>query len=200
MPYYSQWESPELVGAIIERQINAADDPGWRRSGAQTPQEYEFWSWRACGMACLRMALEHWRGAAPVMMDLARDFLAAGAYVQREDGGLDGLIYAPFADRTRARFGLYAQARPDLPLRDIRTELLAGRLVMLSVHPSIRDYRTDPPRRGGHLVLAVGFSPQAVTFHNPSGLYRDSQEYATVPWDRLEHFYAGRGVVLGPHA
>ena len=197
VPYYSQWETPELVGDIINHRIDAADDPGWQRSGAVTPQEYAYWSWRACGMACLRMALQHWQGAAPPMMDLARDLLAAGGYVRREDGGLDGLIYAPFAVRVRERFGLYAQARPELPAADIRAELLAGRLVMLSVHPSIRTHLIDPPRRGGHLVLAVGTSPQAVTFHNPSGLYQDSQQYAQVPWDRLEHFYAGRGVVLG---
>jgi hypothetical protein len=197
VPYCSQWESPELVGEIIGRRIDAADDPQWRRSGARTPEEYAFWSWRACGIACLRMALRHWQDAAPPMMDLARDLLAAGAYVKREDGGLDGLIYAPFAVRVRERFGLYAEARPELPVPDIRAELLAGRLVMLSVHPAIRTHRIDPPRRGGHLVLAVGTSPQAVTFHNPSGLYGDSQQYAEVPWDRLEPFYAGRGIVLG---
>ncbi len=200
VPYYAQWETPELVGGIISRRIDAADDPAWHRSGAETPEEYAYWSWRACGMACLRMALRHWQGEAPPMMDLARDLLAAGAYVPRADGGLDGLIYAPFAVRVRARFGLFAQARPELPVADVRAELLAGRLVMLSVHPSIRTHLIDPPRRGGHLVLAVGAGPAAVTFHNPSGLYGESQEYAEVPWDRFEPFYAGRGVVLGRDA
>jgi len=199
VPYLSQWETPELVGDIINHRIDADDDPGWQGSGADTPEEYGYWSWRACGIACLRMALRHWQGAAPPMMDLARDLLAAGAYVRREDGGLDGLIYAPFAVRVRERFGLYAQARPELPTEDVRSELLAGRLVMLSVHPSIRTHLVDPPSRGGHLVLAVGTDPEAVTFHNPSGLYQDSQQYARVPWDRLGPFYAGRGVVLGAH-
>ncbi|QMU73422.1 C39 family peptidase [Streptacidiphilus sp. P02-A3a] len=197
VPYYSQWETPELVGDIIGGRIDAADDPAWHRSGAETAEEYGYWSWRACGMACLRMALRHWQGSAPPMMDLARDLLAAGAYVKRPDGGLDGLIYAPFAVRVQQRFGLLAQARPELPVADVRAELRAGRLVMLSVHPAIRTHLVDPPRRGGHLVLAVGADPGAVTFHNPSGLYRESQEYARVPWDRLEPFYAGRGVVLG---
>lgn len=197
VPYLSQWETPELVGEIISRRIDAADDPAWRSSGADSPEEYAYWSWRACGIACLRMALRHWQGSAPPMMELARDLLAAGAYVRREDGGLDGLIYAPFAARVRDRFGLHAQARPELPTGDIRSELRAGRLVMLSVHPSIRTHLVDPPSRGGHLVLAVGADPQAVTFHNPSGLYQDSQQYARVPWDRLGPFYAGRGVVLG---
>ncbi|WP_081982478.1 C39 family peptidase [Streptacidiphilus albus] len=199
VPYYSQWESPELVGDIIARRIAAEDDPEWRRSGAESPEEYAFWSWRTCGMACLRMALHHWQGGTPPMMELARDYLAASAYVLRPDGGLDGLIYAPFAARTRERFGLQALTRPDLPPQEVRDQLAAGRLVMLSVHPSVRTPDAEPPRRGGHLVLAVDCSRESVVLHNPSGLHGESQKYAEVPWRKFTRFYAGRGIVLGAH-
>lgn len=62
VPYYAQWESAALVPDIIGGTLSAADDPLWQRSGAASREEYAFWSWRLCGMACLRMALEGARG------------------------------------------------------------------------------------------------------------------------------------------
>ncbi|MEK8171966.1 hypothetical protein NKH77_29120 [Streptomyces sp. M19] len=66
---------------------------------------------------------------------------------------------------------------------------------MLSVHPRSASW-TRRRRRGGHLVLAVGATPDAVVIHNPSGFPGRSQRFAHVPWADLERFYAGRGVVL----
>jgi hypothetical protein len=76
--------------------------------------------------------------------------------------------------------------------------IAAGRVVLLSVHKTIRTLDPAPPHRGGHLVLAVGASPEAVVLHNPSGLPDRSQQFHHVPWSSLDRFYAGRGVVLGP--
>ncbi|MHC0431525.1 glutamate ligase domain-containing protein [Streptomyces sp. O3] len=203
VPYYAQWASPELVPAIIGREISAAEDPLWHAYGADSPETYEWWSWRLCGIACLRMALDHWRDATrepapPTAMALAEECVKAGAYVKRDDGGLDGLIYAPFADYVRERWGLHAEARPDLPATAISEHLAAGQLVILSVHPSIRTLAPEPPRKGGHLVLAVGATPDQVVLHNPSGFPSASQQFHEVPWEDLDRFYAGRGVVLGP--
>ncbi|GGZ99900.1 C39 family peptidase [Streptomyces bluensis] len=203
VPYHAQWASPELVPAIIGREISAAEDPLWPAYGADSPETYEWWSWRLCGIACLRMALDHWRDeakapAAPSAMALAEECLKAGAYVKRDDGGLDGLIYAPFADYVRDRWGLHADAHPNLPTAAVPEHLAAGRLVILSVHPSIRTLDPEPPRKGGHLVLAVGTTSDHVVIHNPSGFPDTSQQFHKVPWEDLDRFYAGRGVVLGP--
>jgi hypothetical protein len=131
-------------------------------------------------------------------MELAAACEEAGAYVRREDGGLDGLIYAPFARYVEANWPLSAECRPELPADEIPELLGQGHLLMLSVHPAIREQApADPPRRGGHLVLAVGATPEALLVHNPSGFPGHSQEFAPVPWADLGRFYAGRGVVLG---
>ncbi|MET9616329.1 C39 family peptidase [Kitasatospora indigofera] len=198
VPYYSQWESPELVREIIAGKLSAADDPLWGQSGAATQEEYEFWSWRLCGMACLRMALDHWWGVAPPAVTLAGECLAAGAYVRRGER-LDGLIHAPFAAYVGERWGLAAESRPDLAAEDIPRLLAAGRLVMTSVHPAVRTLGPEPARRGGHLVLAVGATERELVIHNPSGFAGESQAFARVPWTDLPRFYAGRGIVLGPH-
>jgi hypothetical protein len=158
VPYYSQWESPELVPDIIAGTTSAADDPLWPKSGAASSTEYGWWSWRLCGMACLRMCLDHWLGTSPPSMSLARECLEAGAYIHRGDR-VQGLIYAPFTDYLCARWDLVAQSRPDLPVDNVTEHLRAGGLAMLSVHPSIRTLDPAPPRTGGHLVLAVGATP-----------------------------------------
>lgn len=198
VPYHAQWESPDLIPEIIAGTRRAADDPLWRQSGADSPQEYEFWSWRLCGMACLRMALDHWKGTAPSAVSLAAECTGVGAYVRHHDR-VDGLIYAPFADYVQQRWQLLAESRPYLPAGEIPEQIAAGRLVMLSVHSSIRVLDPDPPRRGGHLVLAVGFASDHLVIHNPSGLPGRSQRFARVPWTDLDRFYARRGVLLGAH-
>ncbi|MGD3106094.1 C39 family peptidase [Streptomyces sp. YGL11-2] len=197
VPYHSQWASPELVPAILGGAMSAEEDPRWSAYGARSPEEYAWWSWRLCGVACLRMALAYWRDAAPTAMELAAECLEAGAYV-RHDEGLHGLIYAPFAAYVERRWGLTAQSRPALPRNEIPELVAAGRLPLLSVHPSIRDADPRPPHRGGHLVLAVGSTDDHLVVHNPSGLPAHSQEFARVPWETFDRVYAGRGVVLGP--
>jgi hypothetical protein len=107
-------------------------------------------------VACLRMALDHWRYEVPPALALAAECVDAGAYVRRGDR-VDGLIYAPFAAYVRRRWGLVAESRPELTAAEVRGHIAAGGLAMLSVHPSIRGLGPEPPQRGGHLVLAVGF-------------------------------------------
>ncbi|KOG23320.1 C39 family peptidase [Streptomyces viridochromogenes] len=196
VPYYSQWESAELVPELLSGRVKAEEDPFWRRSGADTAEDYAFWSWRICGMACLRMALEYWNMNSPNLVTLAREFLDAGAYVRREDG-VDGLIYAPFAEYAAKRWGIEAEVHGNLEAEEIPGLLEDGKLVMLSVHPSIRERDATPPGRGGHLVLAVGCSPGHLQIHNPSGLPGVSQRFAEVSWQELPRFFARRGVSLG---
>ncbi|MFG3053040.1 C39 family peptidase [Kitasatospora sp. NPDC048239] len=200
VPYYAQWESAGLVREIIEGAVHAEDDPRWGASGASTPEEYAFWSWRLCGVACLRMALDYWWGVAPAAVTLAGELVEAGAYV-RDGDRLAGLVHEPFAGYVRQRWGLAAQTRAELPAAAVAGEVAQGRLAMVSVHPAIRDPRgPEPQRRGGHLVLVVGATGTGLVIHNPSGFAGESQDYAHVPWRRFERFSAGRGIVLGPPA
>ncbi|WP_431775554.1 C39 family peptidase [Streptomyces cucumeris] len=196
VPYYAQWASAPLVEDIVTGRLKAGEDPAWAEYGASSPEEYEWWSWRLCGVACLRMALEHFGYVTPAPMEIAAECVAAGAYVKQGDG-LRGLIYAPFADWVGDRFGLFAEARPNLPAAEIPAVLARGRLAMLSVHPSIRDPHAEPPHTGGHLVLAVRATEDNLLIHNPSGFPNTSQQNAPVPWARLDSFYAGRGIILG---
>ncbi|MFF7451582.1 MULTISPECIES: C39 family peptidase [unclassified Streptomyces] len=195
VPYYSQWESAELVPEFITGRLDAADDPLWQKSGADSPQEYAFWAPRMCGVACLRMALDYAKHPVPPSLPLLHELSAAGAYL-RDGNTVKGLIYQPFADHVTRHYGLAAQACPDLPAHQLPDIIDSGDLVLVSVHKTIRTPDLDPPGQGGHLALAVGASAEHVMLHNPSGLPGQSQQFATLTWNRFEHFYATRGVIL----
>ncbi|MFZ3493099.1 C39 family peptidase [Streptomyces sp. 5.8] len=197
VPYFSQWESPALVPEFVSGTTSAADDPQWESSGADTAEEYAFWAPRMCGMACLRMALGHFGQPVPASVPLVREALDAGAYV-RDGDQVHGLIYAPFAAWVASRWGLFAEARPQLSAEEVDAEVSRGRLVLLSVHKTIRTLDPTPAQRGGHLVLAVGANPDHIAIHNPSGFPEQSQQFHQVPRTDLGRFFAGRGVVLGP--
>ncbi|MBC2876448.1 MULTISPECIES: C39 family peptidase [Streptomyces] len=197
VPYFAQWASAHLVEDIVTGRIRASEDPAWAQYGASDPEEYAWWSWRLCGIACLRMALAHFGRTPPKAMELAAECTAAGGYVKHADG-LHGLIHAPFASWVRDRFGLAAEARPELSAADLPGILAAGGLAILSVHPSIRHPDSEPPAKGGHLVLAVGATEHCLLIHNPSGFPGTSQRDFPVPWDRLGRFYARRGIILAP--
>ncbi|WFB09465.1 C39 family peptidase [Streptomyces sp. LX-29] len=196
VPYYSQWESADLVPEFVTGARSALDDPLWQKSGADSPEEYAFWAHRMCGVACLRMALDHWGLPVPPSVPLVRELEAAGAYV-RDGDEVKGLIYQPFAEYVGARWGMRARSVPELTAGEIRRTVDAGGLVMISVHFSLRVLEPQPPARGGHLVLVVDADDDGVRLNNPSGLPGHSQEYAAVGWADLERFFAGRGVVLG---
>jgi hypothetical protein len=197
VPYYSQWESADLVPEFVTGSRSSADDPLWQKSGADSQEEYAFWAPRICGMACLRMALDFWGHSVPPSVPLLRDALDAGVYVRTGETTVQGLIYAPFADWVTRRWNLHAEARPELTAEDIIAESARGHLLLLSVHYTIRTLDPAPPQRGGHLVLAVDSGPEGVVLNNPSGLPGHSQEYHHVPWAEFDRFFAGRGVVLG---
>lgn len=197
VPYFSQWESPELVGEIVNGRMNPADDPRWPQSGASTGEEYAWWAGKLCGVACLRMVIQYWTQLRPLpSVVLARELVQYGGYVHRSNGRVDGLLYEPFARYTRERWRLSAQSRPALPAEEIPGHLDAGRLIMLSVNRTIRTWDPEPPEKGGHLVLAIGYRDDAVIIHNPSGLPGQSQACVPVSWEDLDRFYATRGVLL----
>lgn len=195
VPYFSQWESPDLVLGLIDGTRQEADDPLWQRSGAQSVAEYAFWSRRACGMACLRMILAYRGFPVPPSVALARECEQAGGYVRHADG-VHGLIYAPFAKWVGARFNIQASVCRDLPVSGLVDLASRGQLVIASVHHSIRWPDRDPLGRGGHLVLVTGASDGELVFNNPSGLPRLNQHRARLAADVFGRFYASRGILI----
>ncbi|TMR27895.1 hypothetical protein ETD85_37620 [Nonomuraea zeae] len=197
VPYFAQWESPELIAEIIGERMSAADDPRWQASGAASREEYAWWAGRICGMACLRMVLAFHGLPVPAPVPLAKECMEHGGYV-RDGDGLRGLIYAPFAAWVAGRWDLPVEVRPRLTLDEVAEELHRGRLVMISVHKWVRWPDRTPSSKGGHLVLVTGSGRDHMTLHNPSGISGETRQHALIKKADLERFFAGRGVVIGP--
>ncbi|MFB7476839.1 C39 family peptidase [Kitasatospora sp. NPDC056184] len=197
VPYHAQWVSADLVESIVLGTTSARDDPRWRESGAESRDDYDFWSWRSCGMACLNMALDHWLGVTLPTVVLAKRCMAAGGYVPKGEG-LVGLIYQPFTEWVWEEFRLPAEVHTELSVESLRHAVVQGHLVMASVHPDIRRPARRAPGRGGHLVLVVGADDTHLYLNNPSGFAGESQSYAPVAFDDFTRFFAGRGILLSP--
>jgi hypothetical protein len=113
VPYYSQWGSPEWVQSIVEEDADPCDDPAWQRSGFTEQEHYRFWAQRLCGLTCLESALDFWGIEHAPRATLLDEALHHEVYRMREDGGVDGLIYRPFASWAEQAFGLQVEVLPE---------------------------------------------------------------------------------------
>jgi hypothetical protein len=204
VPYAAQVASPDLAGDFFDRGRPLVSDPRWAASGAATPQDYAYWADRACGVACVKMAVEAFGGPVQVIARWVQQGLAADGYIIRpgEDGqpvdvgwshaALAGLIRPYAAD-------CWVQAGS---LEDIAQQVASENLVIASVSYEIG---TSGPitRRGGHLVVITGLQRtggQAATVyvHNPSGRSLALRQHARIDADRFLAAASGRLIVAQP--
>ncbi len=198
VPYFSQWETPEMTLSVLaEGSAALLRDPLWRQSGAETVEDYARWAVNVCGMACLKMILAA-RGELHPTLALARTCTAYGGYVVNElDASIKGLIYAPFVTYVRERFGLPAETMTGVATENIPGLLADRPFFIASVNSGIRWPERTPPSKGGHLVLVTAASAETIRFHNPSGHDAASQADVTLPLSVFDRFFANRGIAIG---
>jgi hypothetical protein len=198
-PYFSQWESPELVPSFLDSSRTAEQDPEWHRSGAASPAEYAYWAVKTCGLACLKMILAARGEPVPPTMRLVDRALDRRAFVPIPGTSrVHGLIYRPFADWVAADYGIAAEVAGELTMAGLVSQVAAGAVVIASVHPWVRWPDRVPPDRGGHLVLVTGRHGAQLILNNPSGLPGVSQHATWIALSDFARFYAGRGIVIRP--
>jgi len=197
IPYFSQWESPQLVEDIYSGKIKAAADPFWRNSGAQSIEEYELWSWNVCGMACLKMILASEFKQEFKTIKLARKCEKYGGFIAKENK-IEGLYYKPMIGFLRQEFGLHVFSDFQLDLVRMKKEFRSGNYVIASVNSKIRDIKKFPSveTKGGHLALITCIDDDFVTIHNPSGYYGKSQSNYKLSARTFEKYFAERGIVV----
>lgn len=196
LPYFSQWESPELVEKIVTRQIQAKDDPHWKKSGAKDVEEYTSWSWSCCGMACLKMILAHKNNEIIPLVTLGKQCLKYGGYKLPLENH-PGLYYKPFVRFIKEEYGLSGKPTSALTMAEAKDALSNGGYVIASVTPEIRFPAKNPTKHGGHLVLLFGYDDEkrVVYLHNPSG-FKDSQRKVMISYDQFKKFFDNKGIVI----
>ncbi len=196
MPYFSQWESRELVEKIRMKQMEAKDDPRWRESGAKNTKEYTSWSWSGCGMACLKMILAHTRQKVVPLVVLGKQCLEYGGYRMPLEES-PGLFYKPFVNFISQEYGLSGKAMSALTLTEIKQNISDGGYAIVSVTSEIRFPLKEPSKRGGHLVLVFGYDDEKQVIHlnNPSG-FKDSQQDVTLSYRQFMKFFDHKGILI----
>ncbi|MGO4563322.1 C39 family peptidase [Rhizobiales bacterium 3FA27D7] len=201
IPYFSQWETPDLTAKILDQGVEVAlrQDPLWRSSGASSIDEYTAWAWNICGMACLKMILAARTGIIWPTIELAKRCAAYGGYVvEPETTVIRGLIYAPFVEFVGKEFGLEAKIVTGLVAETLPEQVKTSDFFVASVHSSIRSPNGHPPAKGGHLVLVTAVSDTNVVFHNPSGLDPETQINVKMDLAVFGRYFAGRGIAIHP--
>lgn len=198
VPYFSQWETPDMTLAVVAQGAYVAllKDPLWAASGARNVEDYARWAGNLCGMACLKMVLAARTGQTVPIMDLAMGCKDFGGYVEEPDGRIKGLIYAPFIPFVSERFGLNSRVVTGVSVADIGDILTQSEFFIASVHHTIRWPETEPPSKGGHLVLVTALEGNIVRFHNPSGHEDATRENVEMPLETFDRFFAGRGIAI----
>jgi hypothetical protein len=197
VPYYSQWESPSLAQKIVNNEIGAAEDPNWKKSGAKNKEEYAVWSWNGCGMACLKMVLAYQSQPPIPLAVLGKKSLKYGVYkLPLEDS--DGMLYKPFIRFIRQEYGLESKIVASMTKQNIANAVANNCLVIASVNPQIRNPKSTPTHKGGHLVLVVGYDLDKKEFylHNPSGFTKQAQKYAVISFNDFDKFFANQGIIV----
>ncbi len=214
IPYYSQWESNNLVNEILTEKLKAQNDPKWKNSGAKTHEEYAIWSWSGCGMACLKMILKDRLKKDYPLVELGKMCMKYGGYKDNSakydtnktinqgkavpSGYFEGLFYKQFLNFIRREFSLEGIIIRPMVIGDILKAISNHRYVIVSVNASIRDANSIPPYKGGHLVLVTGFDlrKKLLYIHNPSGFYQESQENYPICFNDFNKFFSNRGIVI----
>ncbi len=206
IPYACQYASPDRVAEYVHGDEPLEDDPRWRESGAASPAEYAHWAKRACGVVCVKMAVEALAGTPPrPLMDWVREGLALDGYLtelrpDRPERPIEkGWKHAALA-ALAAQHGLDARLAAGMSLADLVAHLRAGRVVIASVSSELGE---DGPvtRSAGHLVVISGAevdggAVQAMILHNPSGRTAALQAGARIPAERFAAGFSGRGIVI----
>ncbi len=204
VPYYSQFASPDRINDYIHHGYDGASDPNWRTFGAESPDDYAFWSHRVCALACIKMAAEAFHPQVrPTLWELVQKGLAVKGYTVRDEHGnwLDEGWYYHAQAHLAKQYGLQAAGRSYIsPLR-ICQDILDRALVGASVTPEIGEREISGKRYGGHMVLVYGFRwkdrrPTHYLLHNPSGRFTELQAGAAIDAVRFNRCFAHRAIML----
>lgn len=208
VPYYSQWESKELVDDFIKGKTKVEDDPKWKKSGAKNKLEYLHWSWSGCGIACFQMIYSYLTKKKIPFVELGKNMMKYGGFkldkLAYENGdylhSLDGLYYEPFVNFLDQEFHLKGKIVSPMILDEVIQKLSLGNFIMASVSPYIRNPENNNFKQGKHLVLILGYNLKKQIFylHNPSGIHKKSQEYAEISFRNFNKFFNHKGIIVQP--
>lgn len=208
IPYVCQFASRDLVHAFLNEGRDVSTDPHWREYGADSPEEYAHWALRACGVVCVKMAVDGLTGQpSGTVMEWVRAGLALDGYlVERRPDRPDKRVEKGWKHAALAQLaneaGCQARLAADLSMDDLAAEIMAGHVLIASVSSELGE-EVPITRRSGHLVVVYGVGlddggqVSEVILHNPSGRRPELQAAARIQGGQFRDGFSGRGIVIG---
>lgn len=201
-PFGNHFVSPEpvyidqLAGANLSKTklsyTPLEDKKAAKRFGARSLEEFSFWSWRACGVACLQMVLKTANNKFDLKtMDLVNECFEMGGYCFGKRNQIDlGWYHQSLVDLGK-KYGVKGRRVEPLTVYDIANFIYENKVVIASV---------DSPT-GGHLILIFGVKTnkkRRITgfyYHNPSS-FSGSGKNRFIKTSDLRVRLNGRGIVF----
>lgn len=149
-------------------------------------------------MACTKMILAHRTGKVVPIVTLGKKCAGYGGYKMPLENS-PGLYYKPYITFVEKEFNWKAKIVQGMTFQELMHELSKGNYIIAGVNPQIRYPLESKPRvKSGHLVLLLGYdkAKQEFYLHNPSGISKETQEYAAVKFRDFKKFFSGRGIVI----
>jgi hypothetical protein len=200
-PACVQFASPKLVSDILDKKIQPSDDPKWQSFGFKDKKDYDFWSWRLCGLMCVRAVLSAYAlGSGKTVSDLTTEGVKLGGYDIKNDNGW----FSARLLRLAKSFGLKGRLFRHISNEEIAAEILGDHFFVASVNPEVIRGDIEMPNykgKGGHLVLIWGVKIHGggisgFYINNPSGRKSSTQEKAFIPIRQFDNAFGKRGFSL----
>jgi hypothetical protein len=177
--------------------------------GAKDSEEFSFWSWRNCGIACVKMILDAQKKPSKTMMDLTREGIALGGYILYEnDVFVDKGWFHHSLVQLLNKYGTKAKMKKWQSIYSISRDVLDNKLVIISVTvPGRSSISLDGKFRmkkggkmGGHLLLTTGVTlkngdVEGIFVHDPRGL-QEYQQNTWIPNEVFSTIFSGRTIVV----
>lgn len=194
-PYVSQWAEGKFNSAILKG-MDPCTDPQWKEiTGFNDKEYYRFWSWKMCGIAAFRSyLLARNQGTTPSSFELLQLAVQCGAYVEKENGSVLGLIYKPFCEMVSERFGIKARVETELDRDKLKTFLENGCPVITSVSNTISTLG-EAGKKGGHLVICYRIQEGKIYFNDPASI-NPAPYRSYMPLNNFYNYCSGRGIYL----
>lgn len=198
VPYYCQFASPDLSKDILEGKINTINDPNLSIFGFNSNEEAAYWSWRICGICCLKMVLNYYNQNVSIA-ELTKKGISLGGYDVESD---KGWYHVPLCNLARS-YGLECLNFNYVKPANIANKIRNHQFVIASVNPEIirGDNEIGSLEKGGHFVLITGVRLKdhkinGFYIHNPSGDTIKSRQDAYIKIDRFLAAYSMRSIIL----
>lgn len=177
----------------------------WEKLGFKSFEDAEYWERSACGILCLKMAidaflLDQTEPSSPSIDEYIRKGVEIGAYKDSTGWSHDGLV------RLANEFGFSAVRRGNVGAADLREALEEGCLPIISIkwafegHRTLREKILFWKKVGGHLALVTGFGkgkdPGGFYVHHTSIIPAYNWQNKFFPVEKFEKGFTGRCIFI----